>query len=141
MSAKKGDRVKVHYTGTLLDGSVFDSSLGREPLAFVVGAGQMIPGFDAAVVGMAIGDKKTATLAPADAYGETDPEALITVPIAEVPEDIQPEVGMQLQLMDGGGRPHNVVVSEVTADHIVLDANHFLAGKTLVFEIEMVGIN
>jgi peptidylprolyl isomerase len=141
MIAKKGDTVQVHYTGTLLDGSVFDSSKGRSPLGFKVGAGQMIPGFDSAVVGMAVGETKFATLAPAEAYGESDPNYIMQVPIADVPEDISPEVGMQLTLTDESGRPTNVLVTEVTPEYIVLDANHDLAGKTLVFEITMVSIN
>jgi peptidylprolyl isomerase len=141
MTAKKGDTVMVHYTGTLLDGTVFDSSKGRSPLGFKVGAGQMIPGFDKAVEGMAVGETKTATLAPADAYGESDPDYMMTVPLTEVPEDITPELGMQLQLTDETGRPTNVVITEITDEHIVLDANHDLAGKTLVFEITLVSIN
>lgn len=141
MTAKKGDTVMVHYTGTLLDGTVFDSSKGRSPLGFKVGAGQMIPGFDKAVEGMAVGETKTATLAPAEAYGESDPDYMITVPLTEVPEDITPELGMQLQLTDETGRPTNVVITEITDQHIVLDANHDLAGKTLVFEITLVSIN
>ncbi len=141
MTAKKGDTVMVHYTGTLLDGTVFDSSKGRSPLGFKVGAGQMIPGFDKAVEGMAVGETKTATLAPAEAYGESDPDYMITIPLTEVPEDITPELGMQLQLTDETGRPTNVVITEITDQHIVLDANHDLAGKTLVFEITLVSIN
>jgi peptidylprolyl isomerase len=141
MTAKIGDNVAVHYTGRLLDGTVFDSSENREPLTFQVGAGQMIAGFDTAVQGMAVGETKFATLPPAEAYGEKDPEALIKVPAADVPEDIQPEVGMMLTLTDDYGRNHQVTVEEVTPEYIVLDANHHLAGKSLVFEITMVSIN
>lgn len=141
MTAKKGDRVAVHYTGRLLDDTVFDSSVGREPLGFQVGAGQMIAGFDAAVVGMAIGEKKTITLPPSEAYGEKDEEAMLQFPISQVPADLNPQVGDMLTLQDNSGRPHQVEVAEVNEEFIVLDANHRLAGKTLVFEIEMVSIN
>ena len=141
MGASKGDNVKVHYTGTLQDGSEFDSSRKRnEPLGFQVGAGMMIPGFDKAVEGMEVGDKKTVELPPAEAYGEKNDEMMVQVPKDQVPADISPEVGQQLQLQRQDGGMMNVVVAEVNDDHIVLDANHFLAGKTLTFEIEMVEI-
>ncbi len=139
-SAKQGDMVSVHYTGTLTNGTTFDSSIGREPLSFTVGAGQMIKGFDDALPGMNVGDKKTITIAPEDAYGPRSEEAMIQFPTANVPADMKLEVGMQLQLSDQSGRPFPVKVVELQADFVVLDANHFLAGETLIFDIELVSI-
>jgi peptidylprolyl isomerase len=139
--AKNGDNVTVHYTGKLTNGTQFDSSAGREPLGFTVGAGQMIKGFDAAVPGMAIGDKKTITIVAAEAYGESNPEAIIQFPKTNVPADMVLEPGMPLTLTDQNGHPVQVVVVEVQEDIIVLDANHELAGKDLVFDIELVSIN
>jgi peptidylprolyl isomerase len=140
MQAKAGDVVRVHYTGRLLDGSTFDSSIGREPLEFTVGAGQMIPGFDAGVHGMAVGDKKTIQIAPEDAYGLRDEEAVIEFPSENVPPDMQLQAGMQLTLRNQHGQPVPVVVMEVREDVIVMDANHMLAGKDLVFDVELVEI-
>jgi peptidylprolyl isomerase len=141
MEAKNGDNVAVHYTGKLTNGTQFDSSTGREPLAFTVGAGQMIKGFDAAIPGMKIGDKKTVNIPAAEAYGEKNPEAIIPFPKENVPADMQLEVGMPLTLSDQHGHPVQVVVQEVKDDVIVLDANHHLAGEELVFDIELVSIN
>lgn len=137
---KSGDAVKVHYTGKLTNGEQFDSSMGREPLAFTVGAGQMIKGFDAAMPGMTVGEKKTITIAAVDAYGERSEEAIIPFPVANVPPDMKLEVGMTLSLNNEMGQPFPVVVSEIKEDVIILDANHFLAGKELVFDIELVEI-
>lgn len=137
---KNGDTVKVHYTGTLLNGEQFDSSVGREPLEFTVGAGMMIKGFDAAMPGMAVGDKKTVNIPAADAYGEKDPTAVIPFPKENVPADMKLEPGMQLTLTNQEGQPFPVVVTEVKDDVIMLDANHFLAGQELVFDIELVEI-
>lgn len=138
--AKTGDLVRVHYTGKLTDGSIFDSSEGRQPLEFTVGAGQMIQGFDAGVLGMAIGDKKTIQIAPKDGYGERSEENVIQFPSENVPADMKLEIGMQLTLQNQHGQPVNVVVQELREDIILLDANHFLAGKDLVFEVELVEI-
>jgi peptidylprolyl isomerase len=140
MQAKKGDKVKVHYTGTLTSGEMFDSSAGREPLEFTVGAGQMISGFDAAIPGMAVGEKKSIQILPEEAYGERSDDAMIEFPKELIPSDIQLEVGMQLSLRDQSGRPVPVTVAELKEEVIILDANHQLAGKTLVFEIELVEI-
>ncbi|WP_268036945.1 FKBP-type peptidyl-prolyl cis-trans isomerase [Algoriphagus sp. PAP.12] len=140
MQAKKGDNVQVHYTGKLEDGSVFDSSVQREPLGFTVGGGQMIQGFDAAVNGMAVGDKKTVTIPAAEAYGERRDDMLIDVPKTQVPADIKPEIGMQLTLQGGNGQPMPVIVIHVDDEKITLDANHQLAGKDLIFDIELVKI-
>ena len=137
---KSGDVVKVHYTGKLLNGEQFDSSAGREPLEFTVGAGQMIPGFDAALPGMKIGDKKTINIPAKDAYGEADENAIIEFPKENVPADMKLEPGQQLTLSNQEGQPFPVVVKEIKDDIIVLDANHFLAGKELVFDIELMEI-
>jgi FKBP-type peptidyl-prolyl cis-trans isomerase 2 len=141
MEAKKGDAVKVHYTGKLEDGTVFDSSVSREPLGFTLGDGNMIKGFDAAVYGMVIGDKKTVNIPAAEAYGERRDDMMIEVPISQVPPNIQPEIGQQLMLQGQGGQPMPVTVVELTDEKIVLDANHDLAGKDLIFDIELVKIN
>ena len=138
--AKAGDKVRVHYTGTLTNGEQFDSSKGREPLEFTVGAGQMIKGFDAAVPGMVVGDKKTINIQPEDAYGQRLEDALLEFPLSNVPPDMKLEPGMQLQLRNENGQPFPVTVSELREDIVVLDSNHSLAGKELVFDIELVEI-
>ncbi|HEY5371291.1 MAG TPA: peptidylprolyl isomerase [Hanamia sp.] len=139
-TAKKGDNVKVHYKGTLTTGEQFDSSEGRDPLAFTVGAGQMIKGFDDAIPGMAVGDKKTINIAPSDAYGEKNTEAIVEFPKANIPADMKLEPGMKLQLQNQAGQPIPVVVTEIKDDVVILDANHELAGKELVFDIELMEI-
>ena len=137
---KAGDVVRVHYTGTLINGEQFDSSVGREPLEFTVGAGQMIKGFDAAMPGMAVGQKKTINIAPEDGYGAKSEEAIIEFPKEHAPTDMKLEPGMQLTLSDQAGNPVPVIVVEVKENVIILDANHFLAGEELVFDIELVEI-
>lgn len=137
---KEGDMVKVHYTGKLTSGEQFDSSVGREPLEFTVGAGQMIKGFDAALPGMSIGDKKTVNITASDGYGERSDEAIIPFPKENVPADMKLEPGMTLTLSNQDGYPVPVVVKEIQDDVIILDANHFLAGKELIFDIELVEI-
>ncbi|WP_118973762.1 FKBP-type peptidyl-prolyl cis-trans isomerase [Taibaiella koreensis] len=141
MSAvKAGDTVNVHYHGRLTDGTTFDSSEGRAPLQFTVGEGQVIKGFDDALIDMNIGDKKTVHIPVDEAYGPTMQENLIEFPKTEFPPDMKPEVGAQLHLSDNQGRNFPVVVAEVKEESVVLDANHPLAGKDLVFEIELVSI-
>jgi peptidylprolyl isomerase len=139
-TAKAGDVVKVHYTGKLTSGEQFDSSIGREPLEFTIGAGQMIKGFDNAMPGMTVGEKKTINIAPEDAYGPKSEEAIIPFPKENVPADMKLEPGMQLTLSNQMGQPVPVIVVEVKEDVIILDANHFLAGKELIFDIELVEI-
>ena len=139
--AQKGDNVQVHYTGKLNDGSVFDSSQGREPLAFTVGAGQMIPGFDKAVVGMTIGDKQTITIPSAEAYGERREDLVVAIPAENIPEDMNPQVGDRFAINQPDGQQIPVVVTALDAEKITLDANHDLAGKDLIFDIEMVEIS
>ncbi len=138
--AKNGDTVKVHYTGTLQDGSVFDSSREREPLEFTLGSGQLIPGFEEAVIGMSIGDSKTITIAADDAYGQYREDMRMEVPMEQFPDNIKPEVGQQLQLSNPDGSTFLVVIREISDTGVTLDANHPLAGKDLTFEIELVEV-
>jgi peptidylprolyl isomerase len=140
MQVKSGDVVRVHYTGTLEDGSQFDSSVGRAPLEFTVGAGQMIAGFDAGVVGMVVGEKKTILIDPDHGYGQKDPTAIIEFPSSNIPEGMTVEICMKLNLQNQYGQPVPVVVMEVKEEVIIMDANHFLAGKDLTFDVEIVEI-
>ncbi|TKB05893.1 peptidylprolyl isomerase [Desulforhopalus sp. IMCC35007] len=136
--ARRGDKVKVHYTGTLEDGSVFDSSEGSEPLSFDIGSGQVIEGFDEAVLGMTVGESKTVNIPCAKAYGERKDEMVIQAPIEQVPPDLNPEVGMRLEMGGANGEILRVVVTEIAETHITLDANPPLAGKDLTFKLELV---
>ena len=138
--ANNGDKVKVHYHGRLRSGETFDSSQGREPLEFEVGAGQMIKGFDNGVKGMQVGDKKTVEISADEAYGQREAGNLIEFPKDQFPPDMNPEVGQQLMLSNDQGQQFPVVVAEVKEDSVVLDANHPLAGQDLIFDIEMVHI-
>jgi peptidylprolyl isomerase len=138
--AQKGDKVKVHYTGTLKDGTVFDSSVDREPLAFTVGAGQMIQGFDAAVVGMKVGQTKKVTIPAAQAYGERQEGAVQVVAKTDLPPTMTPKVGDILVASAADGSSMNVKVIAVTDTTITVDGNHELAGQDLTFEIKMVEI-
>jgi peptidylprolyl isomerase len=140
-TAKKGDSVKIHYTGTLKDGSVFDSSTGRAPLAFRLGSGQVIPGFDEAVLGMRKGESKTVVIPPEKAYGTHNEDLAISVPRDHVPPEITPEVGLKLQMGGANGELVMVEVIEVGEEYIILDANPPLAGKELTFQIELVAID
>jgi len=137
---KNGDTVNVHYHGTLSDGTTFDSSEGREPLQFTVGKGQVIKGFDDAVLDMKPGDKKTVNIPVADAYGERNDDMMMEYPISEFPADMKPEVGMELQMGDNSGNVFPVVITEVNNETVLLDANHPLAGQDLTFELELVSI-
>jgi peptidylprolyl isomerase len=134
---RKGDSVKVHYTGTLADGTVFDSSVGREPLAVTVGSGQVIAGFDEALLGMTVGEKKTVLIPVDKAYGARNEEMVMEVPIEQVPPDLDAEVGTRLELGGMNGELIRVVVSAISKTHITLDANPPLAGKDLTFTIEV----
>ncbi|SMO38641.1 FKBP-type peptidyl-prolyl cis-trans isomerase [Gracilimonas mengyeensis] len=137
---KDGDTVKVHYTGKLEDGSVFDSSESRDPLEVTLGEGKLIPGFEKAVVGLEVGDKTTANIPSEEAYGERRDDLEVTVERDQLPEDIEPEVGMQLQLNQPNGQPVPVQVTKVEEENIIIDANHPLAGKDLTFDIELIEI-
>ncbi|MFC1925065.1 peptidylprolyl isomerase [Chloroflexota bacterium] len=138
--AKDGDVVRVHYTGTLEDGTEFDSSVGRDPVEFTVGSDRMIRGFDRALVGMKPGESKTVTIPTEEAYGPPREELIGVVERSELPEDIEPEVGMLLQSTGPNGEIINLIVTDVSDTTVTLDANHMLAGKTLIFTIELVEI-
>jgi FKBP-type peptidyl-prolyl cis-trans isomerase 2 len=138
--ASKGDAVKVHYTGRLTDGTVFDSSANRDPLGFTLGDGNMIKGFDAAVFGMGVGEEKSITIPCVEAYGEKREDMMLEIPIAQVPPNIKPEIGMELSLQNQAGQPVPVKVANIDAEKITLDANHPLAGQDLIFDITLVEI-
>jgi|TARA_B110000908_G_C10111309_1_gene383203 peptidylprolyl isomerase len=138
---KAGDTVHLHYTGTLLDGTTFDSSDGREPLAFEVGSGQIIPGLDVAIPGMKVGDKKIVKIGADDAYGQSNPEMRQAVPREGIPADVPLEVGLQLQMQTPDGQAMPVTIVEVDEATVTLDANHPLAGKDLQFDIELMKID
>ena len=138
---KTGDTVRIHYTGTLNDGTTFDSSAGRDPLQFEVGSGQIIPGLDKEIPGMAVGDKKTVNIPAAEAYGEVNPQMQQAIPRAQIPAGIPVEVGARLQMQTPEGQVIPVVVAAVDEQSVTLDANHPLAGKDLTFDIELVSIN
>lgn len=140
-AAKSGNTVKVHYTGKLKDGTVFDSSLQRnEPLEFTLGQGNMIAGFEKAVDGMQVGDTTVADIPVTEAYGEVRDDMILEVPKKDVPENITPEVGQRLAVQQKDGQSIPVTISKVSEESITLDANHPLAGKDLVFEIELLEI-
>jgi peptidylprolyl isomerase len=138
--AKSGDTVKIHYTGTLEDGTQFDSSQGRDPLEFELGSGQVIPGFEKAVEGMAVGEEKSVTITSEDAYGPHQEQMVQELPKSTLPDGLDPEQGMALQAQSQDGRPLTLMVTEVSEESITVDANHPLAGKDLNFDIELVAI-
>jgi len=137
---KSGDKIKVHYHGRLTSGETFDKSEGREPLEFEVGSGMVIKGFDEGVTGMAVGDKKTINIPAEEAYGSKNPDMIIDMPKDRFPKDMEIEVGMPLAMSDGQGNQHQVVVTEIKDDVVILDANHPLAGQDLIFDLELVEI-
>ncbi|NTU70674.1 MAG: peptidylprolyl isomerase [Coriobacteriia bacterium] len=140
MAPLSGDTVLVNYTGTLSDGSVFDSSEGRDPLEFVIGTGAVIPGFDSAVSGLELGETATVTIPAAEAYGEHRPEGLQTFPRDAFPPDANPEAGWAVELEGEDGRRVPALITEVDDEKIVLDFNHPLAGQDLTFEITLVEV-
>lgn len=135
---ENGNVVDVHYVGKLTDGNVFDSSEGREPLKFEVGSGQIIPGFENAVMGKTVGDKVTVTINPEMAYGEVREDLFVQLPLDKMPGDV--EVGQMLQAMSDDGRATQVRVHEVNEDNVIIDGNHPLAGQDLIFDIEIVSV-
>ncbi len=139
-TAKSGDTVRVHYTGRLDDGTVFDSSREREPLEFTVGSGQVITGFERAVEGMEVGEAREARIEADDAYGERRDDLVLDLPKEQVPEDMEIAPGMRLELRQPDGQAVPVTVAEVGEQSVTLDANHPLAGQPLTFELELVEI-
>ena len=137
---KNGDKVKIHYTGKLKDGSIFDSSEGREPLEFTVGGNMVVPGFENGVIGMKKGENKTISISPEEAYGEHNAEKVSVVERTQLPKDMEPEVGMALQATAQDGSVVPVAITEVNEETITVDANHPLAGKELMFDLELVEI-
>lgn len=139
-TANQGDIVDVHYTGHLEDGTVFDSSRERQPLRFTIGEGQVIPGFEQAVIGMEPGDSRKQKLEPEQAYGSRREDMVMEVERDQMPDDLDPEVGRQLQLRLQNDQTVPVVITEVADETVTIDANHPLAGKTLIFDIELIDI-
>lgn len=140
-TAGQGDTVTVDYTGKLEDGTVFDTSEDRGPISFTIGDDEVIPGFQEAVVGMETGETTSATLPPEEAYGDRSDEMVFTVPAAELPEDLDPEVGDRLEVQSREGQTFPAVVAEVEGERVTIDANHPLAGEELTFEIELKSID
>jgi FKBP-type peptidyl-prolyl cis-trans isomerase 2 len=140
-TAKEGSKVKVHYTGRLADGTEFDSSADQQPLEFKVGAGEVIPGFEQAVLGMSEGESKTTRVPAGEAYGDYDDDLVMEVERGQFPENITPEVGQRLQLRQPDGQVFGAVVTDVDGDSVTLDANHPLAGQELVFDIQLVEVS
>ena len=137
---KENDTVKVHYTGKLADGQVFDSSEGKDPIEFTLGQGQLIPGFEKGLIDMKLNEKKTINIPKDEAYGDSREDLVQEVQKSELPEEIKPEVGMGLVSKSQDGREMNLVIAEVKEESIVVDGNHPLAGKDLVFDLEVVEI-
>jgi FKBP-type peptidyl-prolyl cis-trans isomerase 2 len=140
MAVQSGDKIKIHYHGRLTDGTTFDSSDGRSPLEFTVGSGSVIKGFDDGVKGMSVGEKKTIEIPFLQAYGPEDPSMIIEFPIDRLPDDLKPEIGMQLNMNNAEGQQFPVTISDITDENIILNANHPLAGKDLIFDLELVEI-
>jgi peptidylprolyl isomerase len=138
--AEQGSTVKVHYTGRLDDGSVFDTSDGGEPLEFTIGSGQVVPGFEDGVTGMEINEKKTLRIEAAGAYGERREDLVFSIPAGEVPEGMDPQVGQQFRISGEDGNAFVATVAQVSGDSVSFDANHPLAGEALTFDIELVEI-
>jgi peptidylprolyl isomerase len=136
--AKLGDLVRVHYRGTLKDGTEFDSSFDGEPLEFTLGEGMVIPGFENAIVGMTDGETKTVSISPDEGYGQYSDELIAVIQRSILPDDLEPQVGMQLEAKAEDGTVTVVGITEVTDDTVTLDANHELAGQELIFEIKLV---
>lgn len=139
-TAQNGSRVRVHYTGRLDDGEVFDSSEGGTPLSFTIGDGQVIPGFENGVIGMATGDTRTVHIPCGEAYGEHRSDGVMQVPRGEFPSDMPLEVGTSIQGQQSSGQTVTFTIKAVSDDSVTLDANHPLAGQDLTFDLTMVSI-
>ncbi|HUF75125.1 MAG TPA: peptidylprolyl isomerase [Longimicrobiales bacterium] len=139
-TANAGDTVRVHYAGRLDDGTVFDSSEGRDPLEFTLGAGQVIPGFEKAVEGMSVGDKSTKRIPAEEAYGPRSDELVLRVERDQFPDGVTPEVGQRFQMRTDDGNTVRVTVTETKEESVEIDANHPLAGRALTFDVELVKI-
>ncbi len=140
MKVKNEDIIKVHYTGKFENGDIFDSSLERDPLIFQTGVGMMIPGFDKGVIGMEVGEKRQISVPPEDGYGDVDPNRIIEMGKDKFPEGHTPEVGMQMELVDQHQHAIPATIKEIKEDSVILDANHPLAGKSVVFDVELLEI-
>lgn len=140
MSVTNGNTIRVHYTGTLTDGTQFDSSEGRDPLEFVVGSGMVIPGFDNGVVGMEIGETRTLEIPAKDAYGQKSEEMIVSIPRGEFGEGFTAEIGEQLLIQLGDGNQIPVTITQIDEETVTLDANHKLAGNDLIFTVTLVEI-
>lgn len=138
--AKSGDTVKIHYTGALDDGTEFDTSKGKDPLEVTLGSGQVIPGFEQAIQGMAVGEEKSVNIPPEEAYGPRREQMVQEVPKSALPADLEPTEGMALRAQARDGQPLNLTVTEVKDETIVVDGNHPLAGQALNFDIQLVDI-
>jgi FKBP-type peptidyl-prolyl cis-trans isomerase 2 len=138
--AKQGDTIKVHYTGKLNDGTVFGTSVDRDPLQITIGEGQIVPGIEQAIVGMNPGESKTVKLQPDEAYGPHRDELVMDVDKSQFPSNLEPEVGKQFQVRQPDGQTRVVTVADVSESSVKLDANHPLAGKELTFELQLVEI-
>lgn len=138
---ENGQKVKIHYTGTLDDGTKFDSSEGRDPLEFEMGAGMVIPGFESGVADMTVGEKKSIHIPAAEAYGEKRDDLVMNFEKSQLPEDLEPEIGMMLQMQGPQGQPVPVTITAIEEAEITIDANHQLAGQNLNFELELVSVD
>jgi FKBP-type peptidyl-prolyl cis-trans isomerase 2 len=138
--AKPGDTVRMHYSGSLADGTEFDSSKGRDPLEFTLGTGQIIPGLDEAMTGMEVGETKQVVVEPGDAYGDRDPARVQAVPREQIPDHVPTDPGTQLQMQTPDGQTLPVTIAHATETEVMLDANHPLAGQQLTFNVELVEI-
>ena len=137
---KNGDRVKIHYTGKLKDGEIFDTSRERQPLEFIVGNREMMPGIENSVIGMEAGEKKSIEIPPEEAYGPRQEELVVEISKSKLPDHIEPSLGLRLQMQDANGNHYELAIIEIKEETIALDANHPLAGHTLFFDLELVEI-
>lgn len=136
-----GDKVSVHYTGKYADGTIFDSSIGEEPLVFTIGKDEVIDGFENSIKEMAVGEKKTVILPPEQAYGERYDDLVVEVPLSDMPADLELEVGDELEITAEDGEPMLVIVSAISTETVTLDGNAPLAGEHLTFELELLSVN